>query len=279
MSNLTIVDASKASKEGFFKFSARMVRELRQFRYALYHFVRKNLVSRYRRSSIGIFWSMLNPLVSMAVLTIVFSWVFKVPIENYSIYIFSGTLPWGFIMSGITTSSESIIHADTFLRKIYIPKSLFPLSTILVEFINLLFGMISLFLLMAITRTAVNWSILLLPLAMLLLLLFVSGGAIIVSIITVYFRDLRYILQVLFGSVFFYATPIIYQLDIIPKQFQWLFWLNPFQYFIELFRSIIYRAQSPSLELWLMSVVLTLVSISFGLYLLKLREKDIIYRL
>ena len=278
-SDIKVYDANQISRLRFFPFFGRVFLELWVYRFVLYNFVRRSLVSRYRRSVLGIFWSMLNPLISMAVLTVVFSMVFRFPIENYSIYVFSGTVVWGFVSGGITVSTEAIIHADTFLRKIYIPKMIFPLATLLVEFINMLFSFVSMFILMLIVREEISLSLLLLPVAILITFLFTWGIAVIGSVITVYFRDLRYLTQALFSSVLFYAVPIIYDLNIIPEQYHWLFKINPFYYFVELHHMILYRNQMPGWEFWGICFGLSVFSMLIGFTIFAIKENDIIYRL
>src|SRR6185369_9486605 len=105
----------------------RNFRDLVTYRYALYNFISSNLRARYRRSAIGFLWSLLNPLFTMTIMAIVFSTIFHSSVSNFSIYIFSGLLPWTLISNSMLNGSMSIVLGEAYLKKMYIPKLIFPL--------------------------------------------------------------------------------------------------------------------------------------------------------
>lgn len=269
-----------AERGGLISFLSRNVRDLFLYRYAIYNFVNSNLRARYRRSAIGFFWSLLNPLFTMAILSIVFSTIFKNSLANFSIYIFSGLLPWAMIINGIINGAMSLVWAEKYLKKIYIPKLIFPIVVVSVEVVNFLFSLISMFFLAFFLGAKVSLALVTLPVALLVTSLFLLGLVLIVSTINIYFRDLSHIIQVVFAGLF-YLTPIVYPIEFLAKS-SLLFnivRLNPFFYFVELFHSIIYRAEFPNVEAWLACLSLTLVSLLVGLSLFSSKEKDVIYRL
>lgn len=258
----------------------RNFRDLVTYRYAIYNFISSNLRARYRRSALGFLWTLLNPLFTMGIMAIVFSTIFQSPIKNFSIYIFSGLLPWTLISNSMIIGSMSLVVGEGYLKKVYVPRFLFPLVTVGVEVVNFLLSLISLFFVALLLGAKISWALLTLPFALLLTALFILGLVLIASILTVYFRDLSHIIQISFTALF-YLTPIIYPVEFLSKSpllmtvIKW----NPFFYFVELFHTIIYQAKVPGDSLWLISLGLTIVSLALGFVVFSSREKDVIYRL
>ncbi|MFN8380535.1 MAG: ABC transporter permease [Anaerolineales bacterium] len=269
-----------AERGGMGSFLSRNVRELFTYRYAIYHFISSNLRARYRRSAIGFFWSLLNPLFTMAILSVVFSTIFRNPLANFSIYIFSGLLPWGMISNSMMNGSMTLVISERYLKKIYIPRMVFPIVVVSVELVNFLLSLISMFFLAVFLGAKISWALLGLPVALLMTALFLLGLVLIVSIVNVYFRDLSHIIQIVFMGLF-YLTPIVYTLDFIESSsfLYFIVKLNPFMYFVELFHTIIYKAQSPDWNAWLICIVLTALSLFFGVFIFSSKEKDVVYRL
>jgi ABC-type polysaccharide/polyol phosphate export permease len=266
--------------KGLNNFLTRNLNDLITYRYAIYNFISSNLRARYRRSAIGFLWSLLNPLFTMTIMAIVFSSIFKSSITNFSIYIFSGLLPWTMISNSVLTGAASIVQGEAYLKKMYVPKLIFPLVIVGVEVVNFLLSMLSLFFLAALLGAKISWGLLTLPMALLLTALFLFGLVLILSILTVYFRDLSHILQITFTGLF-YLTPIVYQVEFLSNNpfLMKLIKLNPFFYFVELFHIIIYQAKFPDMSLWLMCVGLTSLSLFLGFIVFNSKEKDVIYRL
>jgi ABC-type polysaccharide/polyol phosphate export permease len=192
--------------------------------------------------------------------------------------LFSGLLPWNLVTSSLILGSNTVINNEPYLKKVYIPKLLFPLVTLGVELINFLFSLTSLIFLVMLLGARLGWSLLLLPLALALLALFMFGLIMLVSIVTVFFRDLSHILQIGLLGVF-YLTPILYPISMLSGWVLEIIKLNPFYYFINLFHLIIYEGIMPSLSDWLPCIVLTVLSLSIGILVFQKRENDVIYRL
>lgn len=268
-----------ASNNGsMFEFILRNIREIYIFRFAFLNIISSNLSSRYRRSTFGFFWSLLNPLFTMGIMAIVFSSLYKLPFGEFSIYLFSGQLPWNLITASLQGGSMSIITNESYLKKVYIPKLLFPLVTLGVELVNFLFSLLSLFVLALLFGAVLGWSLFLLPAALLLLTLFLFGLNMIISVVTVYFRDFSHILQIgLLGL--FYLTPILYPVSYVSQTLFDFIRLNPFYYFINLFHLIIYDASQPVFFDWLPCIIFTFISIVIGMIVFQKKENDLIYRL
>ncbi len=266
------------AKESFIAFTLRTVGELRFVKFALGSFVINNLRRRYQRSMLGFAWSLLNPLLMMIVLTAVFSLIFKRDPKTFGIFIFTGMLPWTFISESIAGGCLSITAAENFLKKVYIPKIFFPLVAVSTELINFGLSLLSMMALGLFIGLHLHWTLLLLPAAMFVTFLFTFGLTLALAVGTVYFRDIAHFVRVIL-SCFFYLIPIFYPLDRVPREYQTFFQLNPFTQFINLFRDIICYGTAPTAQEWLISLALSGFALYFGFFILKQKEKDIIFRL
>lgn len=268
----------KQAKIRFGSFIIRNIRESILYRHALMNFVRINLRNRYRRSTLGFLWSLINPLFTMVILAFVFSTIYNVPFADFGIYIFSGLLPWQLMSNSIIGGTMSIIYAEGYLKKVYTPKILFPLVTVSTEAVNFSLSLFSLFILAFLLGAKIGISLLFLPFAILITFMFVLGIVLVVSVATIYFRDLYNIVQVVFTALF-YLVPVVYKISIIPEKYQVFYKLNPFFYFIDLFHKIIYESIIPSAAHWGVCLGLSLVALLVGLFTLNLKEQDLIFRL
>lgn len=257
---------------------ADQLRQLFKFRFVVYNLVSSNLRARYRRSILGFFWSLLNPLITMVILALVFSSLYRLPISDFGLYIFSGLLPWQLISNSIINASSSIINAESFLKKVNIPANIFPIVSIGIETLNFFFSFLGLSIIALIFGFRWSLASLFLPIALLLTVLFILGLALIVSTVSVFFRDLTHILSIsLMG--FFYLTPIVYQKSLLPSDAQIWLLANPFYYFIEMFHQILHQAKNPDAEIWLACLLIALCSSIAGFMIFTKKEKDLIYRL
>jgi ABC-type polysaccharide/polyol phosphate export permease len=264
--------------ESAFAYMLRAVSELKNVKFALASFVVNNLRRRYRRSILGFAWSLLNPLMTMAVMTTVFSLLWHADPKTFGVYIFTGLLPWTFITDAITTGSQSIVQSEAFLKKVYIPKAFFPLVAVSTETANFVFSLASLVVLSCLVGVPIHWTVLLVPAAVALLFVFNFSVALVLAITTVYFRDLTHIIKVGLSTLF-YLVPIIYSLDMVPQQYRALFLLNPLYYFIDLFRLLICNGVVPNAVQWLVPTALSLVAFCLAFYTLVRTDRDLIYRL
>jgi ABC-type polysaccharide/polyol phosphate export permease len=256
----------------------RTLNELRFIKFAFTSFVVNNLRRRYQRSFLGFAWSLLSPLLMMIVLTTVFSLLFHRDPKTYGIFVFSGMLPWQFMSESISASCTAITQAEAFMKKVYIPKIFFPLVTVSTEFINFSLSLVSMIFLAMFVGLQLHATLLLLPVAMAVTFAFIFGVGLSVAILTVYFRDFTHLVRVVL-SCFFYLIPIVYPISLVPEKFQIIFKLNPFTYYVHLFRQLIYDGQVPPLTDWLIPAGIALTASLIGLLILMYREKDIIFRL
>jgi ABC-type polysaccharide/polyol phosphate export permease len=251
--------------------------QLPRFWPVIQNLVTQELRVRYQRSVLGFFWTLLNPLLMMAILSWVFSVLFR-GIENYPVYLFTGMVPWGFLSGSVNECAMCIIANEGLIRKIYVPKLVFPLARVVINLVTMLLSMGSLFLLLRPLGARLSVPMLLLPAAILLLLAFALGLGLIVATANTFYRDCGHLVAVVFQAWYF-ATPILYRAGDFPPTTQWRFRLNPAYYFIDLFHDLIYVGRWPQLSSWLLAFVIAFASLGVGYATFKSQEDKMVFRL
>lgn len=231
----------------------------------LNEFVIRDLKVKYRRSFLGYLWSLLNPLLMMIVLTAVFSNLFKFDIPNYPVYLLSGQIIFNFFGEATSTSMNSIIGAESLIKKVYIPKYIFPISRVLSSFVTLLFSLVAIIFVLLVTDVKITPYILLFPLPLAYILVFAMGVGLIMSVLAVYFRDMLHLYTVLL-SAWTYLTPIFYPVSVVPDYVKSIILSNPMYYFVEAFRDIILYGVFPDLYTNLMCLTFSGLSLLIGLF-------------
>lgn len=253
--------------------------ELKRNRFILESLVTKDFKLKYRRSVLGIVWSVLNPLLMMVVLSAVFSNVlrFNGGIENYPLYLILGTVMFSFLQNSSTQAMWSIINAAPLIKKIRVEKLLFPLEKCLFELLNFAFSLIAVVLVMLFFQVSPSLNILWLPLLLCYLLLFCSGIGMLLGALAVFFRDIIHLWSVII-TAWTYATPIFYPYSILPDWMQTVMLFNPMYHYISYFRDIVMWNTTPSLTQNLICLGFALVSCFFGLWVFrKTQSKFILY--
>ena len=225
-----------------------IIKELVRFKYLLYTLVNRDITKKYRRSFLGIIWSLLNPMMMMFITAMVFSTLFRFEIRNYALYLLIGQVVFTFYVESTVFAMNSILENSALLKKIYVPKFLFPVARILSSCMNFVFTLPAIFIIMLVTDAPFGGQTLLFVLPLVLMLLFCMGVGMILSACMVYFRDLGHIYGILI-TILSYATPIFYPASIVPEKFQFLLLCNPLYYFVSMFRVILYDGCLPSAEL------------------------------
>ena len=202
-----------------------------------------SLKVRYRRSVLGFAWSLLYPLMSMAVLTVVFSRVFA-DLDHYALYVIVGVLAWGFFSLSCLQAMDSLISGAAVMRKVYVPSAVFPLSVVGANMINLLLSLSVLPLVMMVLGAGPGFHPMWLLAALLALAAFTAGVALALAALNLFFRDIRYFFEGLL-LIWFYATPVVYPASVVPADWSPLLWLNPFHWLIALMRAALWNGAPP----------------------------------
>ncbi|MBL8171859.1 MAG: ABC transporter permease [Acidobacteria bacterium] len=217
----------------------REVMELIRYRDLLFQLIARNIKTRYKRSALGILWTLLNPLMMMMVLTFVFSSVFRFSTRHYAAYALAGLVLWNFFSQTTSGAMSELVWGGSLLHRIYVPRTIFAFTALGTGLINLLLSLIPLFIIMLVTGVPIRASILFLPVPILLTAMFALGVALLLSRLAVYFADVVEMYQILL-TAWMYFTPIIYPKEIVPAKLQLLFKLNPMYHLLETFRAPLY---------------------------------------
>jgi ABC-type polysaccharide/polyol phosphate export permease len=252
-------------------------REAWRYRDLIVFLVRRDLTARYKRSVLGVAWTMLNPLGMMIVLSIVFSQIFRINIENYPAFVLSGLIAWTFFAQTSAAAINVLVWGGDLLQRIYIPRSAFAISSIGTGLINLILSMVPLILVMLVTGAPLHITILLSPVAMILLGLFSLGIGLLISTIGIYFFDIVEMYGIVLMA-WMYLTPIIYSLDILPPNLQQYLKLNPLVHLVGLFRSLVFEGTIPSLRYWLISIAIALGTFLIGWLIFTNKADEFAYR-
>ena len=242
----------------------KAIKELYAYREMIVGLVRRDLRGRYKGSVLGFLWTFVNPLLQLVVYTMVFSVITKNGIEKYYIYLFVGLVPWIFFSTSVTGGANSILSSKDMVKKIYFPREVLPISVVTSGFINMLFCFIVIFAALFISGIGINpVALLFLPIIMIVEYFLALGFALLSSALTVYFRDLEYILGII-TMAWMYLTPVMYPETMVPENLLWILKVNPMTSVIMAYRDILYYKQIPQLETLLQALFVGIVFCILG---------------
>jgi ABC-2 type transport system permease protein/lipopolysaccharide transport system permease protein len=233
---------------------------------------------RYKRNALGFFWSLLNPILNISLVGLVFSKIMNMGYKEFIIFLLPGIVAWNLFVNTVNSCSGSMIYNERLIRSVAINKVIFPIvsaATVIVDFCLSLFALVALGCICLLIK--LQPSLLILPLSILLLASFAMGLGMIVSVATVYWRDVTHIVSVLL-QILFFMSPILY-----PKarlgSYSELAKLNPMLHYIDLFREPIYNGHFPSLITIGITILLSIASLVIGYIILKKTSDNLIFRL
>ena len=255
-------------------------RELAKFWPVLQNMVTQELRVRYHRSVLGFLWTLINPILMMATLTMVFSQLFNNGggWKLYAIYLFAGQQPWTLFAGSLTDCSQSILANEGLIRKIYLPKLIFPLAKVLINLTTFLLSLVALYFLIWLLGCEISPAMLMLPVVIILFATFALGLGLVLAVSNTFFRDTGHLVGVILQAWYF-ATPIIYEMDRLGPTMQARCWLNPAFPFIRMFQLIIRDGQWPTLTLFLAAAGIATVSLGIGYVTFKTHENKLVFRL
>ena len=218
-------------------------------RHLIFQLVRRDILTRYKRSFLGVAWTMLNPLGMMLILSFVFSQIFG-SIRAYPAYILSGLMAWNFFAQSTTAAMSSLVWGGGLLQRIYIPRASFGISAIGSGLVNLLLSFVPLLVVMAFIGAPIRITVAFLPVSLLLLACFTLGLGLTISTMAIYFPDVAEMYQIILLA-WMYLTPVIYPETTLPARYQWILHINPMYYLLKLWRLPLYDGRWPSWgEFW-----------------------------
>lgn len=248
---------------------------IKRYSFLLGQLVSRDFKTRYKRSVFGVIWSMLNPLLMMLVQYVIFSNLFRFNIENYAVYLLIGTVTFNFFSEATQMALGSIIQSASLITKVYLPAFIFPISKILSAGINLAFSTIALYAIIFITGVPLAWTHLLIPVLFIFLAVFSFGIGLILASVTVYFRDMQFIYNVVI-VVWTYLTPLFYSDSIIPAQYLSLYRLNPMYHYVTFFRTLVLEQSIPALTEFAWCAGYAVLFAALGWLIYKLTKKNFV---
>ena len=251
---------------------------LKKYSFLLQQLVSRDFKVKYKRSVLGVVWSLLYPILTMAVMAIVFSNVFKfsTPGVNYLVYLLSGLVMFNYFSEASNLAMSSVVGNFGLINKIYIPKYIFPLSKCLFVGINFLLTLIPLYAVILLTGTGINIYHLLLPYACICLFMFTLGVGFILSAVSVFLRDMFYIYGIVV-MLLTYLTPIMYDITLISERLRIILKLNPLYHYINFAREIILYGRVPQLLTWVVCLASSVIVLLIGVFVFKKTQDKFIY--
>jgi ABC-type polysaccharide/polyol phosphate export permease len=250
------------------------VRELWRYRNALVQLTLRELKARYKNTVLGFFWSLLNPIAMMLVFTAVFT-VFlpNNNIEKYPLFVLCGILPWNFLSAGVLTGISSVTSNGNLVTKVYFPREVLPISSVLANLVNFLLALCVLFVLLILFGVGFSPWIWVLPVVILLHTAFVLGLALILSTLNVFYRDTLMVMDVIMLAWFF-LTPVVYSLDALPESYtvmgvtldvqRLVYILNPMASIITTYRDVLYWGYRTDLDFFVRTAITAFGILAFG---------------
>lgn len=233
--------------------------------------VKRDIKRKYYKSVLGVLWTVLNPLLSMLVMTLVFSTLFKRNIDNFPIYLLCGQLIFNFLSGASRQSLSAILGNAGYIRAIYIPKYIFVLSRVVEALVDLLFSLIALFLVMFFTKAPFTINLLILPVLLILIFMFTLGLSFILATYGTFFRDLHHLYGI-FTMLWMWTSAIFYPISIIPPSYSFLFDLNPAIHYISIMRAICHEGVLPSEKALVIATCYSILTLLLGISVFKSKE-------
>lgn len=235
----------------------------------------REIKGKYKQSVLGYAWVLLVPLLNLLVLSIVFSYFFRVPTGKYpyAIFLFVALVPWTFLVNAIISATSSIVANNSLITKVYFPREIIPLSSIASKLVDLFLVCIILVVFLVAYRIPLHLTLLYVPLIFLIQLLLVIGISLILSAINVFYRDVENMLGVII-TMWMYLTPVFYPPELIPQQVRFLFGLNPMVGIINAYRNTVLFGVAPAWASFSFSIVISVIFFAAGVYMFKKLSKS-----
>lgn len=250
-------------------------REIVKYRELIKNLVLRDLKIKYKGSVLGFFWSLLNPFLMLLVYTFAFDYVIRIrAVNNFPMFFMCAYLPWSFFHQSLSQSVTTLVDNANLIKKIYFPREILPISIVLSAFVNFLLTFIILFPALLVTNVKLGWMVSLLPVLLFLHVMFTIGLSQILAILYVKFRDIKHLLEVTL-NIWFWVTPIVYPMSLVPEKLEQTYTLNPMAVFIEVYRALLLYATLPNLQATIKLFVYTFVFFLAGVLIFRWQERNV----
>lgn len=248
------------------------IKNIYDYRHMLVSMVQRELRSRYKGSFLGFLWTFVNPLLQLAVYSLVFPYVLRIQQDNYPMFLFVALLPWIFFTSSVQNATGSVVGGANLVTKIHFPRMILPLSAVGTNLMNYIYSLVIVIPALLITGVHLTWNLLWFPIILFIEFLFAFGLALALSALNVKFRDVAHIVGIIVFC-WFYITPIVFPMTVFPDFIKDIISLNPMVGIIEGFRSIFLYGTSPNLNTLLYSFIISIIVLFLGYFIFKKYEK------
>lgn len=254
------------------------IKALIKHRELLFQMVGREIKARYKQSILGYFWVILNPLAQMVVMSFAFSIILRIPTNAganipYSIFLFVALLPWNLFANSLSSASGALVGSASLITKIYFPRSILVIATVMAKIIDFLFALTVLVGYMVFYQIPITINILWVIPIFLIQQIFTLGLSLFFAAANLIYRDIQYLLSLLL-VLWMYLTPIIYPVDIVPEKFKFIFQLNPMSVFINAYRQSILSGTMPKISSLLIGLVVSIITLLICLRYFKIKEKN-----
>ena len=249
-----------------------LFKNLYKYREFLKTSVKKEFRGKYKKSFLGVLWSFINPLCQLIIYAIVFPLILKNNIENYTVFLIVALMPWTFFNNTILQCAACIVNNGGIVKKVYFPREILPISNVTSNLINFLITEIIVFIALFVSGIGISTSLIYFPIIMLMQYTLQLGLGFIFAAITVFVRDVEYIINI-FMMLMFYLCPIVYTPDMIPARFLKIFEMNPMFKIINFYRDILFYQKSPSIRDMIITFLICIVVLFIGYNIFKKLEK------
>ncbi len=262
-----------------------IINNFKKYKFLLSELIKRDFKIKYKRSVLGVLWSILYPLLMMSVMALIFSNVFKFKMDgvNYLVYLMSGLIIFNYFSEATNSCLTAIVGNFSLINKVYIPKYIFPLAKCLFAGINFLLTLIPFFLIVLLsgnvaegTKCTINIWYLLLPYFFACALMFIIGIGYILSTVTVFLRDVIYIWGIVL-TILNYFTPLFYSIEILPVYLQNILKLNPLYVYINGIREIVIFGNRPTIAYLLAAFFSGFVTMVIGMYIFRKKQDKFVY--
>lgn len=255
------------------------IRDIYQYRTMIASLIRRDLRGRYKGSVLGFAWTFVNPLLQLLVYTVVFSIIMRAGIEDYYLFLFVALIPWIFFSESLVSGASCIRAQQEMVKKIYFPREVLPISQVTSRLVNMLLSLLVVLAVLLISGKGINLAVLpyLIPVVLVEYML-VLGIAFIASAVTVYFRDLEYILGIV-SMAWQFLTPVMYSVEMVPEELRSIFMANPMTSVIIAYRDILYYKQAPHMQTLLLATVFGIGLLIVGWFVFGRLEKHFVEEL
>lgn len=257
---------------------AKRLENFGKFKPLLFELVARDIKIKYRKSVLGVLWTLLNPLMMMIILSVVFSNIFRFDVENYALYLLAGQIVFSFFNEATSSAMTSVLSNGSLIKKVYIPKYLFVLSRISSSIINIMASFCAFILVMIFTKSELHYTMFLVVIPIILLIVFSLGAGLFLAAVVVKFRDVIHLYSV-FLTGLMYLTPVIYPISALPRGVQIVVGLNPLTGILNMFRNVLIYNTLPTISELLVSLLVVAVTLLAGTYVFYKKQDEFILNL